>query len=595
MSSEKKPRVFLSPPHLGGAERRHVEEAFASNYIAPLGPKVNAFEAAFAEYTGIPYCCALVSGTAATHLALRHLITSKTTRPPDHGTMDRPWPHGQWPRAAAAPDSSAPRPPPSSSGPQLSGFSPQPSPPPQLSGFTPQPSPPPQLSGFSPQPSSRGSARAPLVLASTLTFIGSVSPATFEDCDITFIDSAPGSWNLDPALLEQELADCAARGRLPVAVIPTDLYGDCCELPRIVAICDRYGVPVICDSAEAMGARYRSQKSEVGSQKSEGGVAHESHEFTRREGSTGGFGVAGEGSRAVNPAGIAVGSDRQRSGDDGCGTGVPSAASTEPSPVGRGESRFPTGGPGAGPRSASDPSSDLRPPSSDLLPPASDPRPSTPDPSLWRHAGFDAWAAVYSFNGNKIMTSSGGGMLASHDKELIEHARKLATQARDPFPYYEHTEIGYNYRMSNIVAAVGLGQLEILDARVARKSAIRRIYQEELAGVAGIRFMPIGEGQRPNGWLTVILIDETAFGASPETVRLALEAENIEARPVWKPMHAQPVFLPDGAYGSRHEVRVVGGAQSEALFRQGLCLPSGTAMDDDQIRSIAAAIRRQKG
>jgi dTDP-4-amino-4,6-dideoxygalactose transaminase len=166
---------------------------------------------------------------------------------------------------------------------------------------------------------------------------------------------------------------------------------------------------------------------------------------------------------------------------------------------------------------------------------------------------------VFSFNGNKILTSSGGGMLASHDKALIDHARKLATQARENVPHYEHTEIGYNYRMSNIVAAVGLGQLEVLDARVARKRAIRRIYEEELAGVPGIRFMPVPEGQRPNGWLAVILIDQAEFGASPETVRLALEAENIEARPVWKPMHAQPVFLPDGAYGSRHQVRVVGG------------------------------------
>ena len=496
MNSEKQPRVFLSPPHLGGAERRHVEEAFASNYIAPLGPKVNAFEAAFAEYTGIPHCCALASGTAATHLALRHLLDSPVLRnrarqgiagspgPQDSRTMDRPWPHGQWPRAAAAPDSATHGPPTSDVRLPTTDL-------------------------------------RPLVLAATLTFIGSVSPATFEDCDLTFIDSAPGSWNLDPALLEQELAACATRGRLPVAVIPTDLYGDCCDLPRIVAICDRFGVPVICDSAEAMGARYRSQKSEVRSQRSEGG----------EEGASGW--------RTANPLAGPVTENRALQGQAGADT---------------------------------------------------EPRTLSPDPSLWRHAGFDAWAAVYSFNGNKIMTSSGGGMLASRDKALIEHARKLATQARDPLPYYEHTEIGYNYRMSNIVAAVGLGQLEVLEERVARKGAIRRIYQEELAGVPGIRFMPIGEGQRPNGWLAVILIDEAVFGASPEAVRLALEAADIEARPVWKPMHLQPVFQPDGAYGSRHEIRVVGGAQSEALFRQGLCLPSGTAMDDDQIRRIAAAI-----
>ena len=377
----KNPRLFLSPPHVGGREQEFVRQAFASNYIAPLGPMVDAFEREFSEYTGIPHCLALASGTAATHLALRHL----------------------------------------------------------------------------------GIGPGDEVLASTLTFIGSVTPVTFEKATPVFVDCDAASWNLDPSLLEQALADGARRGRLPKAVIPTDLYGQCCDLARIRSICEPYGVPVVCDSAEAMGAR--------------------------------------------------------RAG---------------------------------------------------------------------RHAGFDAWAAVFSFNGNKIMTTSGGGMLASHDRDLIDHARKLSQQARDPAPWYEHTEIGFNYRMSNILAAIGRGQLGVLEERVRRRREIFAGYQERLGGVPGISFMPEPEGCRSNRWLTVILIDPAEFGTDTHAVRQALEADDIEARPVWKPMHLQPVFQGRAFWKGRRAV-------SEELFAQGLCLPSGTAMVESDLDRVCGIVRRARG
>jgi dTDP-4-amino-4,6-dideoxygalactose transaminase len=185
---------------MGGSEQEFVRQAFESNYIAPLGPMVDAFEREFAEYTGIPHCLALSSGTAATHLALRETIQRSEVRGRRAEGGDRSLTYDLRPLTSDS---------------------------------------------------------RPLVLASTLTFIGSVTPATFEGCELRFIDCDRATWNMDPALLEAELAQCAADGRLPVAVIPTDLYGQCCDLPRIAAICDQYAVPVICDSAEAMGARYQ--------------------------------------------------------------------------------------------------------------------------------------------------------------------------------------------------------------------------------------------------------------------------------------------------------------------------------------------------
>jgi dTDP-4-amino-4,6-dideoxygalactose transaminase len=374
----KNPRLFLSPPHMSGREQEFVRQAFASNYIAPLGPMVDAFEQEFSAYTGIPHCLALASGTSAAHLALRHL----------------------------------------------------------------------------------GVGPGDEVMASTLTFIGSVTPVTFERATPVFIDCDQASWNMDPLLLEQAIEDAGHRGNPPKAVIPTDLYGHPCDLPSIRAICDRHGIPVICDSAESVGARYQG-----------------------------------------------------------------------------------------------------------------------------RHAGFDAQAAVFSFNGNKIMTTSGGGMLASHDPELIEHARKLSQQARDAVPWYEHTEIGFNYRMSNILAAIGRGQLEVLEERVQRRREIFDGYRQRLGNLPGVSFIPEAAGCRSNRWLTVILVNPEQFGADTHAVRAALEAQNIEARPVWKPMHLQPVF---------RSARVLGGRISEHLFAQGLCLPSGTAMTDSDLDRVSGIVRSMR-
>lgn len=443
MNNPHQKRLFLSPPHLGSAELDFVHDAFASNYIAPLGPMVDAFEREFAAYTGIPHCVALASGTAAMHLALREL----------------------------------------------------------------------------------GVGPGDEVLASTLTFIGSVTPATFLGASVAFIDADEESWNMNPGLLAEELVECAHRGKLPKAVIPTDLYGQCCDLERIKQVCDRYAIPVVADAAEAMGARYRQRA----------GVEVQQAERRRQK---------------------AEGSESAPRSD------LPSSIFALPSSLS-------AGGEGQG-VVAPLPSSNFPLPSPLSLPPS-------------RHAGFGARASVFSFNGNKLMTTSGGGMLASHDARLIEHARKLSQQARDPAPHYEHTEIGYNYRMSNILAAIGRGQLRVLDERVAAKRRIFERYRRLLADLPGISFMTEPAYCRSNRWLTVILLDPALSGTTPEQVRLALDAEKIESRPLWKPMHLQPVF--------RHS-RIRGGGVSERLFRQGLCLPSGTAMTDFDQDRVVAIIRR---
>ena len=391
-----KKRIFLSPPHLGKLEQQYVKEAFESNYIAPLGPQINAFEKEFAEYTGIEHCVALTSGTAAMHLALKELGVS----PGDE------------------------------------------------------------------------------VIGSTLTFVGSISPVIFLGATLVLLDCDRTSWNMDPALLAQALESAKQRGKLPKAVVPTDLYGQCADYQRIFEICDAYGVPVVVDAAEAMGARYRF-----------------------------------------------AGDQGKQSADKG---GVP--------------------------------------------------------PNQWVHAGVGARAAIFSFNGNKIMTTSGGGMLASHDKELIGRARFLSQQAREPFPHYEHTEIGFNYRMSNVLAGIGRGQLQVLEERVRRKREIYAFYENAFKEVPGIEFMPQANYGISNRWLTVMLIIPELFGADSKAVRLALEAENIESRPVWKPMHLQPVFQ------TTYPCRVVGGAVSEDFFNRGLCLPSGTAMSDDDLTRIVNII-----
>lgn len=192
-------------------------------------------------------------------------------------------------------------------------------------------------------------------------------------------------------------------------------------------------------------------------------------------------------------------------------------------------------------------------------------------------------AGIYSFNGNKIITTAGGGMLVSPDGALVAHALKLATQARDPAPHYEHSEIGYNYRMPNVLAAIGRGQLKVLTERVDARRRNFDFYSEQLGGLPGVQFMPEAPWGRHSRWLTTLTIDSRAFGADREAVRLALEAENIEARPVWKPMHLQPVFS---------GFEAIGGAIAESLFRDGLCLPSGSNLEQSDLERVCAVVRR---
>jgi dTDP-4-amino-4,6-dideoxygalactose transaminase len=198
-------------------------------------------------------------------------------------------------------------------------------------------------------------------------------------------------------------------------------------------------------------------------------------------------------------------------------------------------------------------------------------------------AGRFGVMGVFSFNGNKIITTSGGGMLVSDNPEYVRRAKFLSTQARDPAPHYQHSQIGYNYRLSNLLAAVGRGQLARLEAKIARRKEIKSFYKDALGGMRGIEFMPGASYGEPNHWLTVILITPELFGADREAVRLALEAENIEARPVWKPMHMQPVF---------RMCRTRGGEVAEEIFRNGLCLPSGNNLSADDLNRIVSIIRR---
>jgi dTDP-4-amino-4,6-dideoxygalactose transaminase len=201
-------------------------------------------------------------------------------------------------------------------------------------------------------------------------------------------------------------------------------------------------------------------------------------------------------------------------------------------------------------------------------------------------SGGQGALAAFSFNGNKIITTSGGGMLVSPSRELVEHARKLSTQAREPVAHYEHTEVGFNYRMSNILAALGRAQLESLPERVAKRRRIRDRYRELLDGAAGITFMPEAPYGTTNAWLTCVIVAPASFGIDREGVRLALEAQDIEARPLWKPMHLQPVFAGHPMFG---------GDVSARVFEQGLCLPSGSSLTDADQDRVVATILASRG
>lgn len=368
-------RVWLSPPHVFGPEQELVGEAFASNWIAPAGPHISAFEAEFAAAVGQPHAVAVSSGTAALHLAMKVL---------DVGPGDE-------------------------------------------------------------------------VLCSSLTFSASANPIVYEGGVPVFVD-CDESWTMDPGLLEDALRQSKSRGRRPKAVVVVDLYGECADYDAIGAICARFGVPLVEDAAEALGSTYKGRPSGV-------------------------FGRIG----------------------------------------------------------------------------------------------------AYSFNGNKIITSGGGGMLVSEDGKLLDRARFLATQARDGAPHYQHSSIGYNYRLSNVLAAIGRGQLRSLGERVDARRRVFETYRAALSALPGLSFMPEGAHCRSNRWLTCVLIDPGAFGATRGEVRLALEAQDIESRPTWKPMHLQPVFA---------SCRMHGGAVSELIFERGLCLPSGSSLSVEDQQRVIAVIRQ---
>lgn len=293
------------------------------------------------------------------------------------------------------------------------------------------------------------------VIAPTLTFIGGVSPILQTGSQVIFVDVDPVSWNLDPAHLDAAFEVAATRGLTVRAIVPADLYGQCCDIDAIRAVADERAVPVILDAAEAVGAT--------------------------RHG---------------------------------------------------------------------------------------------------RPSGHGAMAAAYSFNGNKIVTSGGGGMLASENGALIARARHLATAARLPAIHYEHAEAGFNYRLGSLAAAVGLAQIGSLDAKVERRRAIFARYKAHLGHVPGLSFAPEAPGCRHTRWLSVIRLDP-ALACMPEALRLALEAANIESRPIWKPMHLQPAFV---------DATVVGGEVAETLFATGLCLPSGSALTDEDIDRVCDVV-----
>jgi dTDP-4-amino-4,6-dideoxygalactose transaminase len=367
---KKRYDIYLSPPHMSGDERGLLLEAFDSNWVAPLGPHVDAFEDEMCKVLGVKAAAATSSGTAALHLAL--LLA--------------------------------------------------------------------------------GVREGDRVLCSTFTFSATANAIVYCGAEPVFID-CDATWNIDPALVEEEIYESARRGRLPKAIIPVDLYGQPADFDRINSAAAAAGVEVIEDAAEALGSTYKSKP-----------------------------------------------------------------------------------------------------------------------------AGSLARIGILSFNGNKIITTSGGGMLVSDDEELVRRARFLATQARDPGPHYQHSAIGYNYRISNLLAAVGRGQLRTLKERVSTRRRIFERYRSELGELPGFDFMPEAAYARMNRWLTCVTIDPERAGITREDVRLALEAEKIEARPVWKPMHQQPIFAGR---------RVLGGAVSAALFANGLCLPSGSSLsEDDQTRVI---------
>jgi len=382
--TEKK-KIWLSSPHMGGTEQKFVQDAFDTNWIAPLGPNVDGFENDLCTFTGGKHAAALSSGTAALHLALIHL----------------------------------------------------------------------------------GVKAGDLVLCQSLTFSASANPIVYQDAIPVFIDSEAQTWNMNPEFLEQAILDSLAGklkvdGKLlpakkPKAIVPVHLYGMPAKMDEIMALAEKYDIPVIEDAAESLGSQFHG-----------------------------------------------------------------------------------------------------------------------------KHTGTIGKMGLLSFNGNKIITTSGGGALLSDDGEVIEHARFLATQARDAAPHYQHSQIGYNYRMSNVLAGIGRGQMEVLEQRVAKHRETFEMYRSffDEKGKDGyeVAFQDEEPGMFSNRWLSTIVIDpQKNKGLTRETIRLALLKDNIESRPLWKPMHLQPVFSKYPFFGD---------GTSEMLFDRGLCLPSGSNLTDSDFERI---------
>jgi dTDP-4-amino-4,6-dideoxygalactose transaminase len=369
-------KIWLSAPHMGGAEMKFVAEAFETNWVSPVGPNLTAFEEELSHYNRIGHCAALSSGTAAIHLALIVL----------------------------------------------------------------------------------GIKAGDEVICSTFTFSASCNPIVYQGATPVFVDSESETWNMDPTLLEEAILDRHAKtGKNPRAIILVHLYGMPAKVEAILAVASRHGIPVIEDAAEALGSTYKGKR-------------------------LGTFGDLG----------------------------------------------------------------------------------------------------VYSFNGNKIITTSGGGALVSENEPWIHKAKFLATQARDSAPHYQHSEIGYNYRLSNVCAGIGRGQLRVLDDRINQRRANFTFYRESLGLFAGVRFTEEGPNSFSNRWLTTILVDpDQTLGVTRENLRLGLQDHNIESRPLWKPMHLQPIFSGVPAYVS---------GVSEKLFETGLCLPSSSNLSADDLHSVSECI-----
>ena len=376
----KNKRIYLSSPHMSGREMAYINEAFDTNWIAPLGPNVNNFETDLVRYTGCGHVAALSSGTAAIHLAIILL----------------------------------------------------------------------------------GVGPGDEVIVPSFTFSATVNPVVYQHAIPVFIDSEKETWNMDPELLEKAIKDKRrrAKNKSIKAIIVVHLYGMPANMDDIMAVAEKYGIPVIEDAAEALGSKYNGK-------------------------SLGSFGDFG----------------------------------------------------------------------------------------------------VFSFNGNKIITTSGGGALASDNEAMIDKARFLATQARDKAPHYQHSHIGYNYRMSNVLAGIGRGQMEVLDERIQQRRANYDFYLKSFSSYQGIEFLKEpSDAYFSNRWLTTVIIDANKTGITRERLQVELEKENIETRPLWKPMHLQPVFSSYPAYLN---------GVSESLFNTGLCLPSGSNMTDEQKCFVVEAIQKR--